>query len=143
MSSQIRNPLSRALLAIGLLSAFMTAAGTVNAAATTGTAATTPAAHSAPGTVTPDAAPSSCPHGDFCAYQGVNYTGKEQKMGPCRVYELEGSGWSGSGSWYNNQSDGIKARMANKSGTTVYVTREAPSHDANANWSPIWYVQNC
>jgi hypothetical protein len=137
MSSQIRNPLSRALLTIGLLSAFVTAAGTVNADAKTA------AAHSAPGTVTPDAAPSSCPHGDFCAYQGVNYTGKEQKMGPCNVYELQGSGWSGSGSWYNNQSDGIKAIMANQYLVTVYVTPAAPSHDANANWSPIWYIQNC
>jgi hypothetical protein len=143
MSFQIRNPLSRALLAIGLLSAFMTAAGTVDAEATTGTAARTAAALSAPGTITPDAAPSSCPRGDFCAYTGENYTGKEQKMGPCSVYELEGSGWSGAGSWYNNQSDGIKARMANKSGITVYVTPEAPSHDAEANWAPIWYIQNC
>ena len=128
MKSQIRTPLSQAFLVVALLSACMTAAGTVNASAAT---------------VRPDAAPSSCPRGDFCAYTGINYTGKEQKMGPCLVYELEGSGWSGAGSWYNNQSDGIQARMANKSGVTVYVTPGAPSHDANANWAPIWYIQNC
>ena len=141
MWSQIRSRLPRAMVAVGLLSAFATAAGTANAAATNGTTA---AAHTTTGTVvTPNAAPSSCPHGDFCAYQGVNYTGKEQKMGPCGVYELQGSGWSGPGSWYNNQSDGIKARMANKYGVTVYVTPGAPSHDANGNWSPIWFIQNC
>ncbi|WP_255953591.1 peptidase inhibitor family I36 protein [Streptomyces odontomachi] len=109
----------------------MTAGGTASAAA------------DAAGQNAPTAAPSSCPRGYFCAYQGVNYTGKEQKMGPCGVYELKGSGWSGSGSWYNNQSDGIKAIMANKWLVTVYVTPEAPSHDANGNWDPVWYIQNC
>jgi Peptidase inhibitor family I36 len=132
MLSQIRNPFWRALLAVGMLSALMTAAGTVNATARTDAAPNVP-----------NAAPSSCPRGDFCAYQGVNYTGKEQKMGPCRVYELEGSGWSGIGSWYNNQSDGIQARMAGKNLKTIYVTPGAPSHDTQGNWAPVWYIQNC
>ncbi|SEG91135.1 Peptidase inhibitor family I36 [Actinacidiphila yanglinensis] len=142
ISSPLRTPLARALLTVALLSAVTTAAGTADAGAAPGPGATT-AARSASRTVSPDAAPSSCPQGDFCAYQGVNYTGKEQKMGPCRVYELEGTGWSGAGSWYNNQSDGIKALMGNKYGVTIFVTPPAPSHDTNGDWTPVWYIQNC
>ncbi|MFI1167950.1 peptidase inhibitor family I36 protein [Streptomyces sp. NPDC020801] len=88
-------------------------------------------------------APSSCPKGDFCAYTGVNYTGKLQKMGPCDYYKLQGSGWNGPGSWYNNQSDGIQAEMYDKYGYWVYTTPPAPSHDTHGNWAKIWYIQNC
>jgi hypothetical protein len=59
------------------------------------------------------------------------------------VYELEGSGWSGSGAWYNNRSDGIRAIMANKNLVTVYVTPGAPSHDTSGDWNPVRYIQNC
>ncbi|WP_116209138.1 peptidase inhibitor family I36 protein [Streptomyces olivoreticuli] len=85
-----------------------------------------------------------CPYGDFCAYTGVNYTGKEQRMGPCGNHPLLGSGWGGSGSWYNNQTQWTMiASMYGKNGEWVYSDDGPGSHDTHGNWRPVWSVTNC
>ncbi|MEU1804759.1 peptidase inhibitor family I36 protein [Streptomyces sp. NPDC019937] len=85
-----------------------------------------------------------CPYKDFCAYQGTNYTGHEQRFGECREENLKGRGWSGSGSWYNNQSKpSMRAKMYGKAGNLVYKDGGPGSHDLNANWRPVWSIKPC
>ena len=49
------------------------------------------------------------------------------------------------GSWWNNQTAGIRARMYNKSYTLVYTTPPAGdySYDPTGDWGPVWYVKAC
>ncbi|MEU5088431.1 peptidase inhibitor family I36 protein [Streptomyces sp. NPDC021356] len=85
-----------------------------------------------------------CPYGDFCAYTGVGYTGKEQRMGPCGNHPLQGSGWGGSGSWYNNQTKSwMQAVMFGKHGEFVFQDKGPGDHDTHGNWAPVWSVTNC
>ncbi|MEX2974822.1 peptidase inhibitor family I36 protein [Streptomyces sp. C184] len=85
-----------------------------------------------------------CPYKDFCAYQGTNYTGHEQRFGECYNEKLKGQGWSGSGSWYNNQSQSyMRAEMYGKAGNRVYRDDGPGSHDQNANWRPVWSIKPC
>ncbi|RLU79718.1 hypothetical protein CTZ27_36420 [Streptomyces griseocarneus] len=85
-----------------------------------------------------------CPKGDFCAYTAVDYNGKEQRMGPCGNHELKGSGWSGAGSWYNNQTQPwMIATMYGKNGEYIYSDNGPGSHDTHGNWRRIWSITNC
>ncbi|MCQ4044982.1 peptidase inhibitor family I36 protein [Streptantibioticus rubrisoli] len=94
-----------------------------------------------PHTLQPDTA---CPYGDFCAYKGTDYTGYQFKMGACGTYELPGSGWGGSGSWINNQTQSwMTGLMYDHHMNFVYQTPPPPSSDPNGNWKPIWYINNC
>jgi hypothetical protein len=85
-----------------------------------------------------------CPYGDFCAYTAVNYGGREQRMGPCGNHPLDGSGWSGAGSWYNNQTKPwMVATMWGKNGEFVYQDNGPGSHDTHGNWAKVWSITNC
>ncbi|MGW8329884.1 peptidase inhibitor family I36 protein [Streptomyces sp. NPDC055897] len=85
-----------------------------------------------------------CPPKDFCAYTGVNYTGKEQRFGECTNQKLKGSGWSGAGSWYNNQSKPyMRATMYGKQGQWVFEDNGPGSHDTHGNWAKVWSITPC
>jgi hypothetical protein len=87
-------------------------------------------------------ASATCSYHYFCAYRYTGFSGDEIDMYACRPYSIPGY-WNGPGSWINNQSPGRKARMADRNGTTIYVTPGAPSDDRNGSWTPVWYVQPC
>jgi hypothetical protein len=99
-----------------------------------------PGQASAQDLLNPAAAPGSCPHYYFCAYSSTSFHGDIIKMYSCIPYSMP---FSGTGSWSNNQSSGTKARMANRSATTIYVTPGAYSQDTSGDWTPVWYVQPC
>ncbi|SED40793.1 hypothetical protein SAMN04489727_7748 [Amycolatopsis tolypomycina] len=80
------------------------------------------------------------PYGRFCAYSGTWYTGDSIDMYYCDRYTI---GFSGPGSWDNNQSTGTRARMYNNVNRVVYTTPPAASHDRDGNWTGIAYVRNC
>lgn len=87
--------------------------------------------------------PGNCAAGNFCAYKGANYSGYEFTMWKCQTWELPGSGWGSGGSWYNNQTPGVRAVMYGKSMNWVYTTPPAASGDPHGNWAPVWFIKNC
>jgi hypothetical protein len=85
----------------------------------------------------------------FCSWQGQNYTGEQWNVSECNVYqEYPGSGWSGYGSFANNQTFGTEVTLANSSKTplTLVLGSEPSSGPAiwgDFNWAPYWYVMAC
>ncbi|WP_251091626.1 hypothetical protein [Streptomyces sp. Caat 7-52] len=88
------------------------------------------------------AAPSDCPKYYFCGYKYANYTKLAFKFKDCYLQEIP-DGLNSGGSWYNNQSNGTKAKMYDKNKHLIYTTPGAPYGDPNGNWAPVWYVDAC
>ncbi|MFC5148780.1 hypothetical protein [Streptomyces aureoversilis] len=88
------------------------------------------------------AAPSDCPKYYFCGYKDANFKRLAFKFKDCYVQEIP-DGLNSGGSWYNNQSDGTRAKMLNKQRVVIYTTPGAPSSDAHGNWAPVWYIDAC
>jgi hypothetical protein len=76
----------------------------------------------------------------FCAYETEGYTGDEIAMYNCASYNI---GWFGLGSWYNNQTKGVRAKMYDPNGKLLYTTPGAPSVDSSGDWTPVGSVRNC
>ncbi|MDI6413616.1 hypothetical protein QLX52_32940 [Streptomyces albus] len=138
-----RTRLRRTALVTGALLAMATAAGTAQATTstsnTTTQSATSAAAKQSSGArIT--AAPASCPKYYFCGYAGANYTNLVFKFKDCY---LQGIAARTGGSWYNNQSNGTKARMYNANKQLVYTTPGAPYGDPHGNWAGIRYIDAC
>ncbi|MGW7444004.1 hypothetical protein [Kitasatospora sp. NPDC054795] len=99
-----------------------------------------PAANAQPAV---SAAPADCPKGDICGYLYSNYRTLMFHYGACGVIREIPDGMNSGGSWYNNQSAGLKAKMYDKNLNLIYTTPGAPYGDPNANWAPVWYVKPC
>ncbi|QLE75690.1 hypothetical protein FGW37_32520 [Streptomyces rectiverticillatus] len=121
----------RTALAAGLFIAVSASLGTVTQAS-----AQTSAASGA------TAAPADCPKYYFCGYKDANFKRIAFKFKDCYVQEIP-DGLNSGGSWYNNQSDGTRAKMLNKQKVVIYTTPGAPSSDAHGDWGPVWYVDAC
>ncbi|MFD5437562.1 hypothetical protein ACFWJ4_36100 [Kitasatospora sp. NPDC127067] len=99
-----------------------------------------PAANAQPAV---SAAPADCPKGYFCGYKYSNYRELAFKFSVCGAIQEIPDGLNSGGSWYNNQTAGLKAKMYGKSKNLVYTTPGAPYGDPNADWAPVWYVKAC
>ncbi len=78
----------------------------------------------------------------FCAYRGEYFTGTQIDMYACGVWDIPEK-WVGPGSWDNNQTFGIRARMMNDAGTVIYTTPPAPYWDGSGSWTPVDRMRNC
>lgn len=77
----------------------------------------------------------------FCAYRLPNFRGTQIDMFDCAEYVIPDH-WA-NGSWDNNQSTGIRARMYNSAGNLIYTTPPARSRDGSGDWIPVKTVRNC
>ncbi|MFF4503164.1 hypothetical protein [Streptomyces sp. NPDC001401] len=82
----------------------------------------------------------ACRYGHFCAYSGTEYTGDVIDMYKCAEYSIP---WSGTGSWINNQTKGTFAQFRDSAHLNRWHDAGAYSSDNFADWSWVWYVQNC
>ena len=94
-------------------------------------------------TVSPAA--SACTHSGaafhhFCAYSGTGFTGSTIDMFSCGRYSIP---WVGNGSWDNNQTTGVRARMYNSAGNLIFTTPPAHSSDRSGDWTHVFSVRNC
>lgn len=127
-----RTRLRRTALVTGALLAMAATAGTTQATAS-------PTAQQGSGArIT--AAPSDCPKYYFCGYAGRNYTNLVFKFKDCSLQQIAART---GGSWYNNQSNGTKARMYNANKQLVYTTPGAPYGDPSGDWTGIRYIDAC
>ncbi|WP_328606997.1 peptidase inhibitor family I36 protein [Amycolatopsis sp. NBC_00345] len=95
-----------------------------------------PAAAAPQGTSTTAAA---CPYEDFCIYSQPNYTGQQYNLRDCHDYPV---GFSGIGSWRNNQTSGTQAVFSNSDGSK-YITNPAPASSPSYNWTPVLDIKPC
>ncbi|MEU8825733.1 hypothetical protein [Streptomyces sp. NPDC048636] len=129
----IRTRIRRTALVAGALIALATATSTAQATASA----------ASPGSgARAAAAPSSCPKYYFCGYKDANYGRLAFKFKDCYLQEIP-DGLNSGGSWYNNQSNGTKAKMYDKNKHLIYTTPGAPYGNAHGNWAPVWYVDAC
>ncbi|BAU81211.1 hypothetical protein SLA_0256 [Streptomyces laurentii] len=91
------------------------------------------------GTLAP---PADCGSYTFCAYSGEGFTGVVKRQMRCSDTPLS-IGWSGNGSWSNNQSSGTRARMYGSGGNLIYTTPGAYSEDRSGSWTPVFKVDAC
>jgi hypothetical protein len=85
-------------------------------------------------------AAAACPYGYFCMYHGQNYTGGQLNLYHCVMNNIQG--WSGFGSYINNQTWGTTAQLQ----ALDYSVIALPiAYEANPrfNWSPVWRVTPC
>jgi hypothetical protein len=88
--------------------------------------------------------PNWCPYLYFCAWQGENGAGTQFNVSTCNENQpLPGSGWSGVGSWINNQTAGTVAYLLNSSSGVYYATPGSGSWNNAYDWNPIWYLDAC
>lgn len=91
----------------------------------------------------------SCPFYYFCSWQGRDYGGEQFNVSECNIWqEYPGYGWTGDGSWVNNQSFGLEAYLSNQSQTTFLgidpnYAGSGPNWADFFNWYPWWYVMAC
>ncbi|WP_052591992.1 hypothetical protein [Luteipulveratus mongoliensis] len=78
--------------------------------------------------------------GWFCAYSSTFGRGSQLGMYRCGTYSLPG--WSGFGSWGDNQTAGTQSLFQLRDHTTVKNVF-APSNSQEYNWDPIWFIKNC
>ncbi|WP_143532069.1 hypothetical protein [Saccharothrix sp. ALI-22-I] len=86
-----------------------------------------------------------CSYRFFCGWKDAHYKGDFWQRSKCGVYHEIPDGWNRSGSWWNNQSEGIRAEMFDRDYLMVYRTPPAgpKARDAEGDWKPIWYVWAC
>ncbi|MBF9069072.1 hypothetical protein [Streptacidiphilus fuscans] len=85
-----------------------------------------------------------CYYGYFCAWTGEGASGAQFNVSQCNVdQELPGSGWDGTGSWFNNQTPGTQALLKDKNHSLVTLSAPPKSEDFDQNWGPIWYLDAC
>ncbi|MFD8006308.1 hypothetical protein [Streptomyces mirabilis] len=130
-----RTRLRRTALLAGAFIALATATSTAQAAVSATGARPASGARIA-------AAPSDCPKYYFCGYKYANYNTLAFKFKDCYLQEIP-DGLNSGGSWYNNQSNGTKAKMYDKNKHLIYTTPGAPYGDPNGDWAPVWYVDAC
>lgn len=82
-----------------------------------------------------------CDHGYFCMFRQTLGMGDRIALYYCQDYALQG--WTGYGSYYNNQTRGTQALLKNQNRTVVDVTPAAPFSHASYDWTPIWFVRPC
>ncbi|MET7765598.1 hypothetical protein ABZS71_27595 [Streptomyces sp. NPDC005393] len=137
-----RTRLRRTALVAGAFLALATATATGTAQAAASAAASTSAAARPASGPRIAAAPSSCPKYYFCGYKNANYSNLSFKFRDCYLQAIPTDLISG-GSWYNNQSNGTKAKMYDYYKNLIYTTPGAPYGDAHGDWSKVWYVDAC
>jgi hypothetical protein len=85
-----------------------------------------------------------CYYGYFCAWTGSYATGAQFNVSTCNEdQELPGSGWDGTGSWFNNQTPGTQALLKDKNHNVVTTSAPPKSEDGDQNWGPVWYLDAC
>ncbi|MGW2368762.1 peptidase inhibitor family I36 protein [Streptomyces sp. NPDC001667] len=98
-------------------------------------------------TTTHPTSAADCDPYNFCGWPKSYYEGTVWERSKCGVYWEIPNGWNSGGSWWNNQSKGVVAKMYGKSHNWVYSTPPAQvgngSYDATADWHPVWYVKAC
>ncbi|MBL1099196.1 hypothetical protein [Streptomyces coffeae] len=114
----------------------------ITLATATGTAAATASAASPGSGARVTAAPSDCPKYYFCGYKDANYHRLAFTFKDCYLQEIP-DGLNSGGSWYNNQSNGTKAKMYDKNKHLIYTTPGAPYGAPHGNWAPVWYIDAC
>lgn len=92
------------------------------------------------GTAGPQTPAASCNYYHMCAYENQNFSGDTIDMYNCGNYSIP---WSDRGSWINNQSTGTRAQFKSSDNVTRWTSAGAYTNDPNADWSWVWYVQNC
>ncbi|WP_405064509.1 peptidase inhibitor family I36 protein [Kribbella sp. NBC_01505] len=81
-----------------------------------------------------------CAYGHLCLYRGPSYTGTKVDLYACNSrYSLPG--WTGRGSFINNQTAGTIADFYTKTG--YYAGSMAYDISVDYDWTPIWYVRAC
>ncbi|WP_409463403.1 hypothetical protein [Amycolatopsis sp. GA6-003] len=80
--------------------------------------------------------------GYFCAYSMAWGDGDSLAMFMCSEYVLPG--WTGLGSWDNNQTTGTQAQMRGRGGKVLFTTPGAYSNQMTGfDWNPVWGVSPC
>lgn len=79
--------------------------------------------------------------GHFCAYEFNDFQGDTVDAFHCVKYSLPG--WTGIGSWINQQTPGVRAKFYGKSGNLLLTTPVPNSWDRNYDWTPVWTIKPC
>jgi len=124
---------------LSLFAFVFAASALVTAVPTSASAAAAPARQSA--AIVNPAAVHGCPSGDFCIFSEPNFAGTEMDFTRCQQFHF--IPFVGTGSFVNNQDDGIRAAFYNSDKTFLNFTAPAYTQNASKNWTNVFYVVNC
>ncbi|WP_328958694.1 peptidase inhibitor family I36 protein [Kitasatospora purpeofusca] len=82
-----------------------------------------------------------CPYTYVCAYSGENFTGEELRLFTCN-YPVS-IGWSGTGSWINNQRSTLYARFYDRDHNVGWTSPGGYSEDRHAPWGWVYWLSPC
>lgn len=126
--------------------------GAVNlgfAPASAGSQAVSGAADAKPKAITPDGGTlewygRDCSYEYLCSWEGTDASGTQWNVSTCNQWQpIPDGGWSGYGSWLNNQTPGTSAYFGNANYGVIYTTPGATSWNADYNWNPVFYIDAC
>lgn len=83
-----------------------------------------------------------CNSGNLCesVWDPVHHAYRDYRMYYCHRYYL--SYWSGTGSFVDNQTGGVKSSFYGQRGNVLRSFR-APHANTFLSWSPVWSIRNC
>ncbi|MFD9338315.1 peptidase inhibitor family I36 protein [Streptomyces sp. NPDC060028] len=81
-----------------------------------------------------------CARGWVCLYPQPNYEGKMWGLYDC--YKVA-TGYTGTGSWYNNQPSNYHVKFYGHDGNLGWTSPGGPVGDPNAPWDWVGYVKPC